>query len=87
MKNNPAYFDIFQRNIGIVTTDEQLKLQNSTVLIAGIGGVGGPSALTLARLGIGRLIVADFDTYSVSNLNESISNRGVRPSVGRWNVG
>jgi molybdopterin/thiamine biosynthesis adenylyltransferase len=50
----PGYFDIFRRNIGIFTRDEQLKIKNSTVLIAGVGGVCGPSALTLARMGVGR---------------------------------
>jgi hypothetical protein len=69
------YFEIFQRNIGILTKDEQVKLQRSAVLIAGIGGVGGPSALTLARMGIGRLILADLDAYSVSNLNRQMPSR------------
>jgi hypothetical protein len=41
-ENVPDYFDIFQRNIGIFTRDEQLYLKNSIVLIAGVGGVGGP---------------------------------------------
>jgi len=69
------YLDIFERNIGIFTKEEQLKLKDSTVLIAGIGGVGGPSALTLARMGIGRLILADLDVYSVSNLNRQMPSR------------
>jgi hypothetical protein len=72
---SPTYSDIFRRNIGIFTEDEQLKFKNSTVLVAGIGGVGGPSALTMARIGIGRLILADLDAYTVTNLNRQMPSR------------
>lgn len=37
--------------------------------IAGLGGVGGAHVLTLARLGIGQLHVADFDRFEVHNFN------------------
>lgn len=74
-EEGPGYFNIFQRNIGIFTPDEQLKLKNSTVLIAGVGGVGGPSALTLARMGVGHLILADLEVYSASNLNRQMPSR------------
>jgi hypothetical protein len=74
-EEGPGYFDIFQRNIGIFNPDEQLKIKNSTVLIAGVGGVGGPSALILARMGIGHLILADPDVYSASNLNRQMPSR------------
>ncbi|MDD3118890.1 MAG: sulfur carrier protein ThiS adenylyltransferase ThiF [Victivallales bacterium] len=44
-------------------------LQGATVFIAGAGGLGSNVAIMLARAGIGRLIVADFDRVSLSNLN------------------
>ena len=37
------------------TKEHQIKLKNSTALIAGVGGVGGTTALYLAIAGIGRL--------------------------------
>lgn len=40
-----------------------------TVGIAGAGGLGSNCAVALARVGIGRIITADFDTVSESNLN------------------
>ncbi|MGA2823598.1 MAG: sulfur carrier protein ThiS adenylyltransferase ThiF, partial [Bacteroidales bacterium] len=40
-----------------------------TVGIAGAGGLGSNCAVALARVGIGTLIVADFDVVSESNLN------------------
>jgi sulfur carrier protein ThiS adenylyltransferase len=40
-----------------------------TVGIAGCGGLGSNCAVALARVGIGRLILADFDSIDQSNLN------------------
>ncbi|MDX9694638.1 MAG: sulfur carrier protein ThiS adenylyltransferase ThiF [Bacteroidales bacterium] len=45
------------------------KLKNYTVGIAGAGGLGSNCAVALARVGIGKLVVADFDVVSESNLN------------------
>lgn len=45
------------------------KLQDKIVGIAGCGGLGSNCAVALARVGIGRLIVADFDVIEPSNLN------------------
>lgn len=38
-------------------------------VIAGLGGVGGSYLLTMARLGIGRFAIADFDTFDLPNFN------------------
>jgi len=45
------------------------KLKTKTVGIAGAGGLGSNCAVALARSGIGKLIIADFDRVSESNLN------------------
>ena len=45
------------------------KLKNYTVGIAGAGGLGSNCAVALARVGIGKLIISDFDIVSESNLN------------------
>jgi len=45
------------------------ELKNYTVGIAGAGGLGSNCAVALARSGIGKLIIADFDIVSESNLN------------------
>jgi molybdopterin/thiamine biosynthesis adenylyltransferase len=70
-----AMFDYnaaFSRNIGWVTLAEQQKLRNFTVAIAGAGGVGGAHALTLARLGIGKFRLSDFDQFEVHNFNRQV---------------
>jgi tRNA A37 threonylcarbamoyladenosine dehydratase len=63
------YGQAFSRNIGWVTAAEQQRLRTATVAIAGLGGVGGAHALTLARLGIGRFRLADFDDFGLQNFN------------------
>ena len=45
------------------------KFQNSTVAICGLGGLGSNIAISLARAGIGKLILVDFDMVDISNLN------------------
>ncbi len=64
-----VYEKAFSRNIGWLTHDEQAKLRNSRVAIAGLGGVGGAHLLTLARLGIARFTISDFDDFDLHNMN------------------
>ena len=45
------------------------KLSDKVVAIAGCGGLGSNCAIALARVGIGKLILADFDRVEESNLN------------------
>jgi len=44
------------------------KLKESSVGIAGLGGLGSNAAISLARAGIGRLVLVDFDKLEESNL-------------------
>jgi sulfur carrier protein ThiS adenylyltransferase len=45
------------------------KIKGSVVGIAGLGGLGSATAIALARLGVGKLILVDFDVVEPSNLN------------------
>lgn len=69
---SPRFFSsskAFTRNIGIISVEEQQKLANSKVAIAGVGTDGGLTAERLARIGIGELRLADPDTFDTSNTN------------------
>ncbi len=44
-------------------------LKRGVVGIAGLGGLGSAVAVALARVGVGRLVLADFDVVEPSNLN------------------
>lgn len=57
--------DIFKRNIG----DTDGVLARSSVCILGLGGLGSNIGVYLARSGIGRLVLVDFDHVEASNLN------------------
>ncbi len=45
------------------------RLKQSVVGIAGVGGLGTAVAVALARIGVGKLILVDFDVVEPSNLN------------------
>ena len=45
------------------------KLAKSTIAVFGIGGVGGHCALSLARAGVGHLVLVDHDVVAESNIN------------------
>lgn len=49
--------------------DTFILWQQAIIGIAGAGGLGSNVAISLARAGIGKLIIADFDTISLENLN------------------
>ncbi len=45
------------------------KVKKASVGIMGLGGLGSPVAVALARVGVGHLLLADFDVVEPSNLN------------------
>ncbi len=47
----------------------QDKLNMATVAICGLGGLGSNIALSLARAGVGKLILIDFDKVDISNVH------------------
>jgi len=62
-------FDRIEKLIGI----EKLNLiKSKTVLIVGLGGVGGSALETLVRSGVSNLIIVDYDIVDISNLNRQV---------------
>ncbi len=47
----------------------QKRIADTSVAVCGCGGLGSNIAVTLARAGIGRLILIDFDTVDITNLH------------------
>lgn len=66
------YDAAFSRNIGWVTDAEQARLRQARVAVGGLGGVGGVHLLTLARLGVGKFSIADFDVFDIVNFNRQV---------------
>lgn len=50
----------------------QVKLRGARVAIAGLGGLGSNIAVMLARSGVGKLLLVDFDVVDVTNLNRQM---------------
>lgn len=63
------YGRAFCRNLGLVNEAEQQRLRKARVAIVGMGGVGGVHLITMARLGIERFTIADFDSFELANFN------------------
>ena len=62
----------FSRTALLIGKDGVKKLNNSSVIVFGVGGVGGYTVEALARSGIGHITVVDNDSVSFSNLNRQI---------------
>lgn len=71
--------EIFSRHEAAVLA----ALRGATVGVAGSGGLGSNVAVSLARAGVGRLILADFDRIEPSNLNRQQYSVG---QIGRRKV-
>ncbi|WOF15186.1 HesA/MoeB/ThiF family protein [Methanoplanus sp. FWC-SCC4] len=63
------FSDRYDRQIMLFGEKGQKRLSEAKVFIAGAGGLGSPVAVYLAIAGIKRLVIADCDTVSLSNLN------------------
>lgn len=60
------------------------KLQNSKVLLIGVGGVGGYAAEALARSGVGNIVLIDPDTVEESNINRQLV--ALSSTIGKYKV-
>lgn len=67
-----GYNSLVERNIGLLTVEEQRRLKDSKVSIFGIGGLGGVILEILARSGIEHFSIVDHDVFETSNLNRQI---------------
>ena len=61
--------DFYQALVDRHGIENQKKFDDATVAICGLGGLGSNIAISLARVGVGRLILIDFDTVDVTNLH------------------
>jgi len=63
------YEEAFSRNIGLLSESEQKSLADARIAIPGMGGVGGVHLITMARSGVGKFNIADFDIFEPANIN------------------
>ena len=60
------------RTIALLGDNNFKIIQNATVAVIGLGGVGGYAVESLARIGIKRLILVDYDDIDITNINRQI---------------
>lgn len=63
---------MFERTIKLIGETNFNKITNKTVAVIGIGGVGGYAVEGLIRSGITSIIIVDYDTIEITNLNRQI---------------
>jgi tRNA threonylcarbamoyladenosine dehydratase len=56
----------------LVTKENLEKLQNTNVLIVGLGGVGSFAAEFIARAGVGKMTIVDGDVVDITNVNRQL---------------
>lgn len=63
---------MFDREIRLIGLEKYDLIKSKTVAIIGLGGVGGYALETLVRSGIESIILVDYDTIDISNINRQI---------------
>lgn len=63
---------MFERLSLLIGEDNLNKISDKTILVVGIGGVGGYTVASLARSGVKNIIIIDFDVVDISNINRQI---------------
>ena len=74
----------FNRLENLIGSFSLEKMKDSTVLVIGLGGVGGYVVEALARSGVGNLILVDFDKVDITNFNRQII--ALDDNVGKYKV-
>ena len=60
------------------------KLQKAKVAVFGIGGVGSFVVEGLVRVGVGHLIIVDYDKYDITNINRQLG--AMHSTIGKYKV-
>lgn len=74
----------YVRQIMLFGEEGQKKLRKAKIFVAGAGGLGSPISTYLAIAGIGKIILADFDSVELSNLNRQFLHH--EKDVGREKI-
>lgn len=62
----------FLRTARVIGEDALERISSSSVIVFGLGGVGGAAAESLVRSGVGRIGIVDKDTVDITNINRQI---------------
>ena len=68
----------------ILSEDSINKIKNATVLIIGLGGVGGHALESIVRMGVNNIIIVDNDIVDITNLNRQLIS--LKSNIGKKKV-
>lgn len=74
----------FSRTEKLIGSENVKKLNNSKVIVFGVGGVGSYAAEAISRAGVGTVTIVDNDTVSLSNINRQLP--ALHSTVGQMKV-
>lgn len=63
---------MFERLSLLIGEDNLNKINNKTILVVGVGGVGGYTVTSLVRSGVKNIIIIDYDKIDITNINRQI---------------
>lgn len=62
----------FSRTVRVIGEEKMKNIQNSSVIVFGLGGVGGTAVEALVRAGVGTVGIVDKDVVDITNINRQI---------------
>jgi tRNA A37 threonylcarbamoyladenosine dehydratase len=74
MNNSGPHPGWQERTLQLLGDEKLQKLQNSNILVVGMGGVGAMAAEMICRSGVGKMTIVDGDTIQATNLNRQIQS-------------
>jgi tRNA A37 threonylcarbamoyladenosine dehydratase len=74
----------YSRTEALIGIKNQDKLKKAKIAVFGLGGVGGHATEALARSGIGHIVLVDYDTYDITNINRQIG--ALHSTIGKYKV-
>lgn len=61
--------ELWQARVARQGLDACVRLAEAKIGVAGLGGLGSHIAISLARMGVGNMVLADFDVVDITNLH------------------
>ena len=74
----------FSRLESLIGKSNLSKIENTYILVVGLGGVGSYAAEALVRSGILNIIIVDYDVVDITNLNRQ--NIALHSTIGKYKV-
>ena len=74
MNHTGPHPDWQERTLQLLGNERMQKLQNSNIMVVGMGGVGAMAAEMICRSGVGKMTIVDGDIIQATNLNRQIQS-------------